>query len=240
MRVLVADDHRLFAEGMSNLLTAHGVSVVGAAKDGAEAVALAQSLKPDVVLMDIRMPGCDGLAATRLIKARHPEIKVVMLTTSAEDGDLFDSVKSGACGYLLKSVSGSEFIAALQGLEHGVPPFSPGLAGKILEEFARQRDPAETKPPGPASHSEAESAPCPGRHTNDATAGNTMAGLTARQTEVLKLVAAGLTYKEVGAKLGLSERTVRYHMVEIMERLHLKHRSQVIAYAGRLGLENSP
>jgi two-component system NarL family response regulator len=216
MRVLLADDNRLLIEGLSNLLAAHGIQVVGAAGDGAEAVAQARALHPDLILMDIRMPRCDGLAATRLIKAHMPEINIVMLTTSADEQDLFESVKSGACGYLLKSVSGGEFIQALRGLEQGVPPFSPGLAAKILQEFARQ-----TEQPDEA---------CKGREDG---------GLTARQTDVLKLVAGGLTYKEVGARLALSERTVRYHMAEIMQALHLEHRSQVIAYAGQIGLECS-
>jgi DNA-binding NarL/FixJ family response regulator len=224
MRVLLADDNRLLIEGLSNLLTAHGIQVVGAAGDGAEAVAQARALHPDLILMDIRMPRCDGLAATRLIKAHMPEINIVMLTTSAEDQDLFESIKSGACGYLLKSVSGPEFVQALHGLEEGIPPFSPGLAGKILSEFARRAE-----PPGGARRHE----------KGNAQTGEATGGLTARQTEVLKLVAGGLTYKEVGDRLALSERTVRYHMAEIMQALHLEHRSQVIAYAGQMGLDCS-
>jgi len=224
MRVLLADDNRLLIEGLSNLLAAHGIQVVGTASDGAEAVAQARALHPDLILMDIRMPRCDGLAATRLIKVRMPEIKIVMLTTSAEDQDLFESVKSGACGYLLKSVSGKAFIEALRGLEEGIPPFSPGLAAKILQEFARQAE-----QPDEAKRDE----------KGDAQAGEATGGLTARQTEVLRLVAGGLTYKEVGDRLALSERTVRYHMAEIMQALHLEHRSQVIAYAGQIGLDCS-
>ena len=215
MRVLIVDDSRLLVEGLTNLLAAHGFEVVATAADGEEAVAQSQRHLPDLVLMDIRMPRCDGLTATRLIKARLPETRVVMLTTSAEDDDLFEAVRSGACGYLLKSVSGDEFAASLTALEHGVPPFSPGLADKILREFARR------------------SAGSAGGRA-DKGAGT---GLTARQTEVLRAVAGGLTYKEVGAKLGLSERTVRYHMAEIMDALHLAHRSEVIAYAGRIGLK---
>ena len=101
MRVLLADDHRLLLEGLANLLDAHGIQVAGMAHDGLEAVELARSLRPDVILMDVRMPRCDGLCATRLIKAEMPEVKIVILTTSEEDQDLFDTVKSGACGYLL-------------------------------------------------------------------------------------------------------------------------------------------
>ena len=221
MRILLVDDHRLLVEGLRNLLTSHGIEVVGAAGDGLEAVAQARALNPDLILMDIRMPRCNGLCATRLIKAKQPEVKIVMLTTSAEDEDLFEAIKSGACGYLVKSVGGDEFIEALCGLEQGVPPFSPGLAARLLAEFARL---------GGQPHELA------GREAGAASVTETYVELTERQTEVLKLVAAGLTYKEVGARLALSERTVRYHMAEIMDHLHLKHRSQVIAYAGRLGL----
>lgn len=221
MRVLLVDDHRLMVEGLTNLLTAHGFEVVGAAQHGLEALELARSLRPDVILMDIRMPRCDGLAATRLIKAEMPEQRIVMLTTSAEDDDLFEAIKSGACGYLLKSAGGREFTEALHGLEQGIPPFSPGLAARILREFARQTD-AQGDP-------EASDSPAP-------MVREAAVELTERQTDVLKAVAAGLTYKEVGARLALSERTVRYHMGEIMDRLHLENRSQVIAYAGQIGL----
>jgi DNA-binding NarL/FixJ family response regulator len=223
LRVLLVDDNRLLIEGLSNLLAAHGIEVAGMGKDGLEGIALASSLKPDLILMDIRMPHCNGLEATRRIKAVQPELKIVMLTTSAEDDDLFESIKSGACGYLIKSMSGEAFIEALHGLEEGIPPFSPGLAAKLLGEFARLSA-GETGREGDTErrgHGEAEKV-----------------GLTGRQAEVLQWVAAGLTYKEVGLKLALSERTVRYHMSEIMDRLHLEHRSQVIAYAGKLGLEN--
>jgi DNA-binding NarL/FixJ family response regulator len=223
MRVLLVDDNRLLIEGLSNLLAAHGIEVAGMAKDGLEGIALARSLKPDLILMDIRMPHCNGLEATRRIKAQQPELKIVMLTTSAEDDDLFESIKSGACGYLIKSMSGEAFIEALHGLEEGIPPFSPGLAAKLLGEFARLSA-GETRRSGDAET----------RRSSD---GERQELLTERQSEVLQLVAAGLTYKEIGLKLALSERTVRYHMSEIMERLHLEHRAQVIAYAGKLGLE---
>jgi DNA-binding NarL/FixJ family response regulator len=221
MRVLLVDDHRLVVEGLTNLLSAHGFEVVGVASDGQEAVAEARRSRPDLILMDINMPRCNGLAATRLIKAEMPDVRIVMLTTSAEDEDLFEAVKSGACGYLLKSASGQQFVESLAGLELGVPPFSPGLATRVLREFARLAGSAsEPSAPERRDPPERESA----------------AALTERQIDVLKAVAEGLTYKEVGARLALSERTVRYHMAEIMNRLHLEHRSQVIAYAARIGL----
>lgn len=213
LRVLIADDHPLLVDGLCSLLEAHGIEVAGAVSDGQAAVEQALRLEPDLVLMDISMPVCDGLAATRLIKAQRPEMKIVILTTSAEDKDLFEAIKSGACGYLLKVTRGPAFIEALRGLEQGAPPFSPGLAQRLLREFARQGEGAETRQ-------------------------EPRAQLTERQTEVLRLVSAGLTYKEVGKKLSLSEVTVRYHMREIMHLLHLENRRQVITYAGKLGLEN--
>jgi len=208
MRVLLADDHRLLLEGLTNLLDAHGITVVGMAGDGQEALSLARSHRPDLILMDIRMPRCDGLCATRLIKAEMPEVKIVILTTSGEDRDLFDTVRSGACGYLLKSMDADELVEALRQAEEGIPPFAPGLAVKILDEFAKRAKP-ESKP---ETH------------------------LTARQRQVLELVAEGLSYKEIGARLGLSPRTIKYHMAEIMQLLHLDHRAQVLAYAGRIGM----
>jgi DNA-binding NarL/FixJ family response regulator len=222
MRVLVVDDHRLMSEAITNLLAAHGIEVLGVANDGVEAIALVQELDPEVILMDIRMPRCDGLTATRQIKARWPEIKILMLTTSAEDQDLFESIKSGASGYLLKSISGNAFIDALRGLEQGTPPFSPGLASRLLSEFAKLSGTEEVSS-GLASRPKERTGP--------------VNGLTERQTEVLRLVAQGLTYREVGERLSLSERTVRFHMTEIISRLHLQNRNQVLAYAGKLGLK---
>ncbi len=208
MKVLLADDHRLLLEGLSNLLDAHGIGVAAMARDGLEAIELARSMHPDVILMDISMPRCDGLAATRRIKAEMPDAKIVILTTSAEDHDLFEAVRSGACGYLLKSMDADELVEALEQAQEGIPPFSPGLASKLLDEFARRDTPAAQ----------------PGTE------------LTDRQRQVLELVAQGLSYKEIGARLALSARTIKYHMAEIMETLHLNHRAQVLAYAGRLGM----
>lgn len=230
MKVLLVDDHRLLLEGLTNLLNAHGIEVAGTARDGWEAVARARELRPDVILMDIRMPNCNGLAATRLIKAEMPDARIVILTTSTDDADLFEAVKSGACGYLLKSMNADELVEALQQAQEGVPPFSPGLAAKLLGEFTRlaQRQAEEPSVPG------APAAGLPGPKASDGL--GSAPDLTPRQREVLALVASGLTYKEVGSRLGLSPRTIKYHMSEIMAVLHLKHRAQVLAYAGRLGL----
>lgn len=238
MRVLLADDNRLLLEGLTNLLSAHGLDVVATAADGYEAVDRTRVHRPDVVLMDVRMPRCDGLCATRLIKAELPETRIVMLTTSAEDGDLFEAIRSGASGYLLKDLSGEELLQSLAGLEEGTPPLSPGFAARLMQEFARRTGSARRPAPGGArSLQSGPSRPGTGGRPAAGQAGPSEGDvLTQRQAQVLELVAAGLTYKEVASELGLSERTVRYHMAEIMDRLHLEHRSQVLAYAGEIGL----
>lgn len=221
MKVLLVDDNRLMLEGLQNLLDANNIEVAGVAFDGLESVEIARQVDHDVILMDIRMPRCDGLTATRLIKAENPEAKIIILTTSTEDGDLFEAIKSGACGYLLKSIDTDELVEALGQAQQGTPPFSPGLAVKLLDEFKRFSNPQES-----ISSKSSEK-------KTDAPSGNK---LSARQIEVLKLVADGLTYKEVGARLFLSERTIKYHMAEIMNRLHLENRSQVLSFAGQMGL----
>jgi two-component system NarL family response regulator len=209
MKTLLVDDHPLFLDGLKNLLTVRGIEVVGTARDGMEALEKARTLHPEIILMDIQMPNLDGLAATRLIKAELPDVKIVMLTMSAEDEDLFEAIKNGACGYLLKTLDVDEFFSLFVGLARGEVPLSPGLAGKVLEEFARQA--MESKS---IKRVEAKTQ-----------------ALSARQIQVLTLVAQGLTYKEVGAKLCLAERTIKYHIGEIIERLHLENRAQAIQYA---------
>ena len=221
MKVLLVDDNRLMLEGLQNLLAAHDIDVVGTAVDGTVSVDLAQELNPDVILMDIRMPGCDGLTATRLIKKQIPDAKIIMLTTSIEDTDLFEAIKSGACGYLLKSMDSDQLVEALAQSQQGVPPFSPGLAAKLMHEFARLSSPEGAV----SSENRSETGAEPLREV-----------LTPRQIQVLKLLADGLSYKEVGDRLFLSPRTIKYHMTEIMDRLHLENRAQVLAFAGRMGL----
>jgi two-component system NarL family response regulator len=220
MKVLLVDDNRLMLEGLQNLLEAHDIEVVGMAADGMESIEMVRRLEPDVILMDIRMPGCDGLTATRLIKAQMPDAVIVMLTTSTEDEDLFEAIKSGACGYLIKSMETNELVKALEQARQGTPPFSAGLAAKLLDEFARVSHPKE--PISPQSAAETDAPPSGGL-------------LTTRQIQVLRLAADGLQYKEIGARLSLSPRTIKYHMTEIMNRLHLENRAQVLAFAGRMG-----
>ncbi len=213
MRLLLVDDHALFLESLKVLLSTSGYQVVGTAGDGKAALAQARALHPDLILMDIDMPVCDGLAATRLIKAEMPEIKIVMLSVSASDQYLFEAIKSGASGYLLKSQNADQFLEMVGQIERGGAALPPHLAARLLDEFARQ-----ARASGMPSHSD------------------TSTDLTPRQVEILTLLAQGLTYPQIGETLHLSEPTVRYHMGLIMERLHLENRAQVIAYAVRHGL----
>jgi DNA-binding NarL/FixJ family response regulator len=213
MRVLLADDHALFLDGLRNLLTLNGIQVVGVAHNGLEAVEKTLKLRPDIVLMDIRMPGCDGVNAARLIKAELPECKVVMLTTSAEESDLIEAVKSGASGYLLKSLEVGPFLSYLKGVERGEAAISREMSGILLKEINNHEEAGRS---GAVSKGVVE--------------------LTKRQVEILQLVAQGLEYKEAAKILSVSEHTIKYHMGEIFERLHLKNREQAIAYALRTGL----
>ncbi len=226
-RVLLVDDHPLFLEGLRNLLISEGIEVAGLAHDGLEALAQARLLHPDIILMDVQMPRCDGLAATRLIKAEMSECKIVMLTMSEDEQDLFEAVKSGASGYLLKRLDAAEFFAYLAELQSGHPPFSPGLAEKILQEYSRQATRMETHI-APATKDESG-------HENTCLA----EALSPRQIQILTLVAQGQTYREVAETIGITERTVKYHMGEILAGLHLENRAQVIAYAVQMGFVRS-
>jgi len=214
MRVLLVDDHPLFLDGLKNLLANRGIEVIGTACDGLEAIEKARVFKPELILMDIQMPRLNGLAATRLIKTEQPNAKIVMLTISENDEDLFEAIKSGACGYLLKAEEIEKFFELLSGLARGEAPLSAGLAGRVLKEFARQ---------GGVSGSIEQAV------KKEET-------LTPRQMEVLILIAQGLTYKEVGARLFLTEHTIKYHMGGIIERLQLENRRQVVEYARRMKL----
>jgi DNA-binding NarL/FixJ family response regulator len=210
LRVLVADDHALFRDGLVSLLQAAGMQVAGEAADGAQAVAEAHRLRPDVVLMDIQMPGLDGVEATRRITAELPQVQVVILTASQEDADLYRALKAGARGYLLKNVAAAEFIEMLEGLERGEAPLPRSLVARLIENFNRQIGPPE---PGEA-----------------------MDALTDREVELLRLVAGGLSNKAIAQRLGVSENTVKFHMKNILQKLHLANRAQAAAYAVRSGL----
>lgn len=214
MRVLLADDNTLFLEGLSNMLAAADIEVVGVAEDGRTAVSKAAELQPDVILMDIEMPGVDGIEATRQIKERLPAVKVVMLTVYQDDTYLFAAIKAGAAGYLLKGLAKEQFLRLLLGMANGDCPLSPGLAAKILAEFARREKEWEEK--------------------EAAVAKTTL--LTPRHAEILRHVSSGLTYKEVGNLLGISEAAIKYHMGEITSRLQLNNKSEAISLAGKMGL----
>jgi DNA-binding NarL/FixJ family response regulator len=215
MKLLIADDHTLFRESLRSLLTPRGFEIVGEARDGREAVELARRLKPDIVLMDLSMPGLDGLAATRLISAEMPQVKVVILTASEEDAQLFEAIKSGAQGYLMKSLDSQDFFSLLEGLGRGEPALTPLLAGKLLQEFAR-KTPAASE-----------------LHDPDA--------LTDRERQVLQLLVSGVTSnRRLAHDLGVSENTVKFHVRHILDKLHLHNRAQVVGFAFRHGIVASP
>jgi len=213
MRVLIADDHPLFRDGLRSLLEARGIDVVAEARNGREAVEQAHRLAPDVVLMDLNMPELGGLEATRLISATQPAVRVVVLTASEDDADLFEAIKSGAQGYLFKNLDSAEFFQLLDGVAQGQPALTPTLARKLLTEFARPQAPASAAIAGEA-HS-----------------------LTEREREVLTLLVQGVTSnRDLAERLVVSENTVKYHLRNILDKLHVQNRAQVVAYAVRHGI----
>jgi DNA-binding NarL/FixJ family response regulator len=215
MRILIVDDHALFLEGMVNLLKLKGFEVAGTAGDGVEALAKARHLNPDVILMDINMAGCNGLDATRLIKTELPQVKIIMLTMSQDEKDLYEAFASGATGYLLKSLDSEEFIRQLRKAAAGEIPLAPQMTRKILAGFLQNKS---------------KTATVGGRPKEQAPA------LTKRQLEILTLAAQGMTYREIGDVLGLTEVTIKYHMGEIADRLKVRNRSEILLYALKTGL----
>ena len=212
IRVLLVDDHALFRKGVAGLINSReDMEVVGEARDGQEGLDKARELMPDLILMDVQMPGWGGLETTQRIKEEMPYVKIVMLTVSGNDGDLFEAIKAGAQGYLLKDIEPEELVEMLRGVRRGEAPLSRLSAARILEEFARLAE-KETWLPGPAD------------------------SLTAREREVLKLVARGATNKEIAVELFISENTVKNHLSNILAKLHLRSRAQAAAYALREGL----
>lgn len=224
-RVLLVDDHRLFREGLKSLLTERGIEVVGEAASGAEAVARARELRPNVVLMDLGMPDVGGLEATRRLKAELPDTAVVILTASEAERDLFEAVKSGAQGYLLKDMAPDTLVEQVRAAARGEPALTPQLAARILAEFARLSS-------APAASSVPPREP--------AAAPEPLPPLTAREREVLELLVAGATNKEIAQKLVITQNTVKYHLKNVLHKLHLHNRAQVIAYALRHGLAHPP
>ncbi|MFJ6570604.1 response regulator [Streptomyces sp. NPDC091292] len=215
-RVVVADDQTVVREGIVMLLgLLPGIEVVGAAGDGEEAVALVAELAPDVVLMDLRMPRCDGVEATRRIRAGYPGTQVVVLTTYADDDSLFPALEAGARGYLTKDAGGDEIVRAVHSVLSGDAGFSPSIQRRLLERLSR---------PAPARARVVEPPD----------------GLTARETEVLVLIAEGLTNQEIAHRLHVSTATVKTHINNLFAKTGIKDRAQAVRYAYARGLVTPP
>jgi len=205
MKILIADDHALFRGSLRTLLEARGHEVVGEAANGREAVVRTRELKPDLVLMDLSMPVLDGLSAIKILAAEPSDTKVVALTASEDDRSLFDAIKSGAQGYLLKNLDADEFFGLLEAVGRGEPALTPALARKLLREFQRPE--------------KADESP-------DA--------LTERELDVLRCLVEGVTSNRMLAeKLGVSENTVKFHVRNILDKLHLNNRAQAVSFALR-------
>jgi DNA-binding NarL/FixJ family response regulator len=210
MKVVICDDQAIIRDGLEMLLTLEkDIEVVGRAQDGAEAVELVAQRQPDLVLMDLKMPGMNGIEATRQIRARHPEVKVLVLTTYDDDEWVFDAIRAGASGYLLKDTPREEVIKAVKGTVAGKSYVDPVVAGKLLGQVAdRQTQPASL--------------------ITDK--------LTERELDVLRLLARGLSNADIAARLYLSEGTVRNHVSAILAKLDVSDRTQAAVIAIQHGL----
>lgn len=212
IRVLVVDDHALFRRGLLIVLAQEpDIEVVGECGDGEEAVGLAGTLRPDVVLMDVRMPRGGGIEACRAIKQAAPDVRLLMLTMSEDESDLYEAVKAGASGYLLKEISVDEVAAALRAVAAGQPLLNPRMAVKLLAEFAAMADRADTTK---APH------------------------LTEREIDVLRALAFGRTNRQIGAELFISDHTVKAHVANILDKLQLHTRQEAAMYAVRRKIVN--
>ncbi|MEX0658644.1 MAG: response regulator transcription factor [Egibacteraceae bacterium] len=210
IRVIVADDHAVFRRGLEMVLESEpDIAVVAEAGDGREATELAIEHMPDLVLMDVRMPAHGGIDATKAIKDAVPHSKILMLTISDEEDDLYDAIKAGASGYLLKEISIEEVADAIRKVHAGQSLISPSMAGKLLTEFASMAKKDEQKQQMPAPR------------------------LTDREMEVLALVAQGMNNRDIAKELFISENTVKNHVRNILEKLHLHSRMEAVVYAVR-------
>lgn len=210
VRVLVADDQALFRRGLGVVLEGDsGVEITGEAEDGEAAVERARELVPDVVLMDVRMPRLDGIEAARRIRADVPSTKILMLTVSDDEDDLFEAIKAGANGYLLKEISVEDVAESIKAVAQGESRITPSMASKLLVEFNAMAKRADERPqvPGPV--------------------------LTPREMEVLRLVAKGMSNRDIATELFISENTVKNHVRNILEKLHLHNRMEAVIYAMR-------
>ncbi|HEY3247215.1 MAG TPA: response regulator transcription factor [bacterium] len=211
IRILIADDHALFRRGVRRVMeTSPEIEVVGEASSGEEAVRLVGDLAPDIVLCDVQMPRLSGLEAARMITSTSPRTRVIMLTVHADEEYLFEAIKAGAMGYLLKDSTPEELMHAIRIVHGGEGLLPPTMAAKVMREFARNQ---ETKP-----------------------LAEVLTPLTPREVEILQHVTGGLANKEIGQRLGISERTVKNHLSNIMEKLHVNSRTQAAVYALRTGL----
>jgi DNA-binding NarL/FixJ family response regulator len=210
LRVLVCDDHALFRRGLQMVLEQEDdLELVGEASNGVEVVTKAQELMPDVILMAVRMPKRSGIEAATEIKETLPHVKILMLTISDDEADLYEAIKAGASGYLLKEIPIEEVADAIRSVWAGQSRISPSMASKLLSEFAAMSKASEDKPQMPAPR------------------------LTDREMEVLRLVAQGLNNRDIAKKLFISENTVKNHIRNILEKLHLHSRMEAVVYAVR-------
>ncbi|MCB0153487.1 MAG: response regulator transcription factor [Anaerolineae bacterium] len=216
LRILLVDDHALFRKGIAALLNGRpDFVVVGEAENGVEAVTIARQTKPDIILMDVNMPEQDGLETVKIIKQERPEVHIVMLTVSENDDDLFEAIKNGAQGYLLKDLNPPELYKFLEGVRRQEAPISGVMAAKILQEFT-QPDP---------NHLDRSDNPDE---------------LTEREMDVLELVVSGARNREIGEALHITENTVKIHLRNILEKLHVRNRIQAAVRAVQTGLVEDP
>nr|WP_111555775.1 response regulator transcription factor [Kitasatospora sp. SolWspMP-SS2h] len=231
IRVVVADDQTVVREGIVMLLgLLPGITVVGSAPDGEEALRLVAEHAPDVVLMDLRMPRCDGVEATRRIRAEHPATEVVVLTTYADDDSLFSALQAGARGFLTKDAGAEEIARAVADVRSGAAGLSPQVQLRLLERLSA--------PTGPAAQSRPEPQAGPQPRTEPAGRPALPDGLTQREAEVLELIAAGLSNAEIAGRLFVSPATVKTHINNLFAKTAVRDRAQAVAYAFKHGISD--